>query len=86
MALFKDHYKYVASPDDGQHELYDLDADPRELENLIEKRPDLAARFSAELEAWLSAHPERRATGLIEMGPHDWEVFRALGYAGGDDE
>ncbi len=86
VALIQEHYKYVASPDDGKHELYDLDADPRELKNLIEQRPDLAARLSAELGAWIDNRPERRATSLIEMGPHDLEVFQALGYAGGDDE
>ena len=86
IALIQGDYKYVGSPDDGKHELYDLSEDPHERANLIDLRPELAARLSAELEAWTDARAERKAASLIEMGAHDREVFQALGYAGGDDE
>ena len=48
--LCREGFKYVHCPGDPDL-LFDLDADPKELENLAESRPDVAAAFRAELEA-----------------------------------
>jgi choline-sulfatase len=48
--LCREGFKYVHCPGDPDL-LFDLDADPHELENLAESRPDVAAAFRAELEA-----------------------------------
>ena len=35
-------------------ELFDIESDPRELNNLLSQKPDVAERLSKELQAWLS--------------------------------
>ena len=53
-------------------ELYDLEADPEELHNLVDEQPELAAKMEQELETWIA---ERlKALGkdedpLIKYGP-----------------
>jgi hypothetical protein len=37
-------------------ELYDLDADPGEEENLADEKPEIAAEMEAELEDWIADH------------------------------
>jgi arylsulfatase A-like enzyme len=72
-------WKYVDSPEIGLVELYDLRADPGELSNLVEERPDVAAELAARLESWL-ATTERRETSDAELSPERREALRALGY------
>jgi choline-sulfatase len=48
--LCRDGFKYVHCPGDPDL-VFDLDADPHELENLAESRSDVAAAFRAELDA-----------------------------------
>lgn len=47
-AVFEWPYKLIYSSD-GQHELYDLEQDPREQHNLLEERPEVVARLLAGL-------------------------------------
>ena len=72
-------WKYVDSPEIGLVELYDLRADPGELSNLVEERPEVAAELAARLESWLAA-TERRETSEAELSPERLEALRALGY------
>jgi N-acetylgalactosamine-6-sulfatase len=39
-------------------ELYDLSADPSESQNVAEEHPDVVARMTAKLEAWVAELPE----------------------------
>lgn len=48
-AVFDWPYKLIYSSD-GKHELYDLAQDPREQNNLIDERPEVAARLSVALQ------------------------------------
>lgn len=52
-ALRLGRHKLIANHDDGSRELYDLEADPGERENLVEEQPELAAELEAELSHWL---------------------------------
>ncbi len=72
-------WKYVTSPELGLTELYDLGADPGELSNLVEERPEVAAGLAARLESWLAA-TERRETSGAKLSPERLEALRALGY------
>ncbi|HZQ07699.1 MAG TPA: sulfatase [Anaerolineae bacterium] len=52
---------------DGQHELYDLQADPHETRNLIQREPPLALRLAQELKDWQLAHTAiRRDSAFAE--------------------
>jgi arylsulfatase A-like enzyme len=49
--LRTERYKYIWRSD-GQHELYDLAADPGELENLMGSAPDVAQELDVQLRNW----------------------------------
>ncbi|MCK6446121.1 MAG: sulfatase-like hydrolase/transferase [Planctomycetes bacterium] len=81
-ALYLERWKYIRSSD-GQHELYDLENDPRETRNLIAEKPELAktlderlARFEAESQAASQAKP-------VDVTDEELETLRQLGYADG---
>jgi len=58
---------------DGQHELYDLDADPREMRSLLPEQPMAAPALFERL-----PEPLRRTEAPQALG--DEEALRALGY------
>jgi arylsulfatase A-like enzyme len=79
-AVFDWPYKLIHSSD-GKHELYDLEADPREMRNLYEERRGVAERLGNSLDELLAASPDPFA----KRGPPAFneEVRRqleALGY------
>jgi len=79
-ALFDGTDKFIESSD-GAHELYDLAADPAELENRFDAEPELAARLRSRLAALLAA--PRRAASAGENVEPDEELrakLKALGY------
>ncbi|MCC6409473.1 MAG: sulfatase [Planctomycetes bacterium] len=82
-ALYLERWKYIRSTD-GKHELYDLEADPREKRNLIAEKPELARTLEERLsrfEADSRAGPEQAAP--VEVSAEELETLRALGYADG---
>jgi choline-sulfatase len=73
-------YTYVRAP---KPELYDRSKDPQELDNLIEREPEIARQLSAELDRLLQDSesrgyhaPEQSVDRATE------ETLRALGYVG----
>jgi arylsulfatase A-like enzyme len=52
-AIRGQRYKYIWASD-GTHELYDIAADPRELENLADKYPEIRRRMFELLRAFHS--------------------------------
>ncbi len=71
-------YKYIRAP---RPELYDLRADPRELNNLLTSLPRVAARLDAELTRIMkesSGHPVKASTAA--MSRETEESLQALGY------
>ncbi|HYB98548.1 MAG TPA: sulfatase [Candidatus Limnocylindrales bacterium] len=64
------------------YELYDLSADPAELNNLYEGRRDaLQADLAAALDAWETSMAETRpAARRARPDPQDEETLRSLGY------
>ena len=80
-------HKFILSRQPDYHnmprtELYNLKEDPGEGRSLVAIQPDLAARFEAELEEWLSRNLERQggtADPLIEQGitlGKRWEAMK----------
>lgn len=71
---------------EGQAALYDLDADPFELENIIKRHPKVSARLRAELLASRSAQKATaRAFGAGAKAKLDEKIqqdLRDLGYTG----
>lgn len=78
--VYHEDYKYIESSD-GNHELYDLRADPRESINLFEVGPGTARTFAKLLESIGEANPagESSRNELI-LSPEDLEALDALGY------
>jgi len=69
-------YKYIRAP---RPELYDVDADPGETEDLVSRQPDVARRMAAALDAALAALGDSETTRAVD--PDVAERLRALGYA-----
>jgi arylsulfatase A-like enzyme len=79
LALRSGRWKYIEAPDEGTRELYDLEADPGEVENLFQREPDRANALAAELQAWRDRQPAPES----EPGPPAPDaaaLLRALGY------
>lgn len=79
-ALRLGNMKYVAAP---RPELYDLAADPRELNNLYSTRPDEADRMASMLQALESRWTDRALPNPVEeIDPETRARLAALGYMG----
>ena len=93
-AIREGHFKLIHSPEEKGIELYDLNVDPGERDNVASQYPDVAARLRTRLDAWLASqsaldvgdsaagsHPE--AANKHVPPPMDDDVKRglkALGY------
>ena len=82
-ALVDNSAKLIESSRGGS-ELFDLDSDPEELENLQSSRPGLRARLEARL-AELQGdqpplYPEHPEPGKLELRKETEESLRAMGY------
>ena len=83
-AVYDWPYKYIDSSD-GKHELYNLQEDPAELNNLLTKETQIAARLADRLKEFQS---KRRASGRfgklsgspVEPDEKLLEELRSLGY------
>ena len=79
-------YEFIWASD-GRHELYDLERDPGERNNLVEEEAAVVARMQADLAALvdaLAAQPSEKAPH--EVSPEMRELLEGLGYLVGDDE
>jgi arylsulfatase A-like enzyme len=74
-------YKLIRSSD-GDHELFDLESDPDEMQNLITQRPKVAARLKSQLERFKSGRDEILEPGIKARFPTKEEIeeLKALGY------
>ena len=50
-------FKYIATPQYGQEELYDLRRDPGETRNVVAERPELAGVLRAKVRAYRADTP-----------------------------
>lgn len=68
-------HKYIRAP---RPELFDLEADPKELRNRAEEDPEAVAKLDRLLEAHLAVR--RHAAGGVELDAEEREWLRDLGY------
>lgn len=84
-ALYVENYKLIRSSD-GKHELYDLESDPQERENLIAQRAAEAATLMARLQRELAKSGRGGAASLPELTGAELKALEAelrkLGYLG----
>jgi arylsulfatase A-like enzyme len=74
-------FKFIRETREGGEELYDLAADPAETRNLVEIRPELAARLRSRLEELRDAEgAEREEMRVVEPSGAELELLRELGY------
>ena len=71
-------WKYIEGEEEGTKELFDLDADPGERNNLYESHREIAEALSAKIAAWKAAYG--RESKLQDLSPEDLERLKALGY------
>ncbi len=87
---FLDHGGHRSEPDSrwlkfiktSKPELYNLAKDPRELVNLIAAEPDRARQLETELNAMITAMPQRSA-GDVKLAADEQRALKSLGYLGG---
>ena len=87
-AYYHEPHKFIEASD-GTHELYDLQQDPGELNNLYERRPELAQRLATELKAYAASlqSPPVRDSGVSEPVDHSTRgMLESLGYLQADED
>jgi arylsulfatase A-like enzyme len=72
-------WKYIEALEEGTRELFDLERDPGELNNLADAHPDRAAALS-ELLRELTTHSATPGTPGTAWTAEDFERLEALGY------
>jgi len=79
-AFYQGKYKYIWASN-GVHELYDLENDPGEEKNLIEKFPHEAQGMQRTLNQWLASFkPPSTEGATVKINKSTEEKLRALGY------
>lgn len=79
-ALESERFHYIDAP---QPELYDLDADPGETQNIAAQQPATVAIFKEKLRQHLAHNPfTRQEASAGNLSPDAQEKLRALGYFG----
>jgi len=79
-AIYQGKYKYIWASN-GFNELYDLENDPGEGENLIQKSPQQARAMQGVLDTWLNSFEPPSAEGkAVKINKSTEEKLRALGY------
>ncbi len=79
-AIYDWPLKYIESSD-GAHELYDLEEDPTESRNLIERRVEDAARLQAALARRAIRSGTQASPPETDLTPEERAALRELGYA-----
>lgn len=82
-ALTTKRWKFF-SVEEGEDELYDLEVDPWELDNVIGQYPEIAARMSSQLEKSVrEAYSNGKKDAPAQVDPELRRQLEALGYVDG---
>lgn len=74
------HYKYIEAP---KPELYDLQTDPHELQNIYSSQRAMGRTLHSELRSFTAGFPSKNAGTSNALSPEASEQLRALGYMPG---
>jgi arylsulfatase A-like enzyme len=74
----RERYKLILNRESQERQLYDLVEDPRERENLLQRRPEVASRLAAALTRFMAS--DREAPQAPEMPSEVQEHLKQLGY------
>jgi len=91
VAVRTEKWKFIKTLDDisylanferkrGEVELFDLEADPGERDNVAEKHREVTERFSAMLDEWLASRAGGQKAEQIEADDETKKKLEALGY------
>ena len=71
ITLTTERWAYLCAPPGRQSELYDLEGDPRQEQNIVDQQPDVAQRLRRTLLDFLEQNgaPAKRLTPFVEGGP-----------------
>ena len=78
-ALYDGDFKYLHGP---RKELFDIESDPGELKNLIQKKPGIASRMRGKLEKYLKENAIDTDGKMIAIDEETERRLMALGYLG----
>lgn len=78
-AIRAGRWKLIDGPAEASLELFDLDADPGETEDVASAHPDVVARLQVALRDWYSMDADTRKP-LPELDPESRARLEALGY------
>jgi len=79
-------WKYIMCFDNFSEELYNLDADPVEKDNLSEKDTARAAEMKKKLEQWTASLEQKwEVEQLAPLSQEEIERLRSMGYIGGNE-
>jgi arylsulfatase A-like enzyme/Tfp pilus assembly protein PilF len=77
-SIIKNQYKYIYGP---KKELYNIDIDPDELNNLVDQKPKLATSMKQALQDYIDENkPEYSTSQSKNMSPKTLDIMRGLGY------
>lgn len=77
MGIIKDNYKYISLPDS---ELYQLEKDPLEKDNMFWKKNPFAKNLDKELKAILLQHTTQQTSQKRNLSTQDSKHLQSLGY------
>jgi arylsulfatase A-like enzyme len=83
-SIMTPEWKYIFNHQDDTEQLYKIDEDPLELNNVFYKEPELCRKFWKRLYHWVSQskkYPPRKRR--VTLSPEEEEKLRALGYIQG---
>jgi arylsulfatase A-like enzyme len=81
MTMIRDERYKLIRREDGAEELYDLDGDPQESENLATGHPDVAERLRTTLEQWKAAvSADSPGSSRYQIDPEIQRHLESLGY------
>ena len=75
--LIKNGYKYIYGP---QKELYNMNDDPHEVNNLINSNPQLAQSMQVDLQDYLDEYQLPETNSSIDVDSETLNTLRGLGY------
>ncbi len=72
-------WKYIVGRGVGTEELFDLKADPDEMQNVLKDHPDVAADLAGRLDAWRARYASKDPVELLDSDANRAKL-KALGY------